>query len=274
MDPHRSEAVIGQAHGRTPRNGQERMYPLNATRFLNLTGATADDLSQWIDARGVWFHQFEFDNGVVTPGNDPSAEKLHALALPDRLDGMSVIDVGAMEGYFSFQAEARGAARVVATDHYMWNWSPSVLENLRLVKRVLGSGVEEQTVSVEDLSPDTVGSFDVALFLGVLYHAPNMVQYLERLRSVTKVFAVVETLVDMLHVDEPCAAYYPRLSLNQDPTNWWGPNLACVRDMLERVGFSRVEFKGLWHLNTLEALSGRSVEGRIKSGRAVWHAHV
>ncbi len=220
------------------------MYEFDVSARLRESGLSDDALRDQIAQRGeFWFHRFELSNGVATPGRDPSAKKLHALRLPDRLDGLSVIDIGACEGYYSFQAEARGAARVVASDHFLWTWpGANTLGNFRFMKQLLGSQVEERIVRVEDLSAESVGTFDVALFLGVLYHAPNMVQYLERLRSVTKGMAVVETLVDMLDVDHPAAAFYPPKTVNNDSSNWWGPNLPCVEGMLLRAGFSRVEF--------------------------------
>src|SRR5205807_7937958 len=42
------------------------------------------------------------------------------LSLPD-LQGKSVLDIGAWDGFFSFAAERAGAARVVALDHYAWS---------------------------------------------------------------------------------------------------------------------------------------------------------
>lgn len=253
------------------------MYQLDASDHLSRNGLTAEGFQAELMGRSdFWFHRFEFKDGVSTPGRDPSAQKLHALELPDRLDGLTVIDIGACEGYFSFQAEARGAARVVASDKYLWTWpSAKFLSNFRYMKKVLNSGVEERIVAVEDLSPDGVGTFDIALFLGVLYHAPNMILYLEKLRSVTKKMAVVETLVDMLDVDAPVAAFYPPNSVNNDSSNWWGPNLACVDEMLKRAGFARTRFVSMWEINTLDLQRGQgSYDNRVRSGRAVWHAFV
>lgn len=59
-------------------------------------------------------------------------------------------------------------------------------------------------VAVEDLSPETVGGpFDVVLFLGVLYHAPDPLGYLRNVRRVTGDVAVIETAVDLLDVAVP-----------------------------------------------------------------------
>ncbi len=92
-----------------------------------------------------------------------------------------------------------------------------------------------------DLSPQRVGTFDIVLFLGVLYHLPNPLLALERIASVTTNFLVLETVVDMVGFGRPAAAFYPGRELNGDPTNWWGPNAAAVHGMLRAVGFARVE---------------------------------
>jgi tRNA (mo5U34)-methyltransferase len=81
----------------------------------------------------------------------------------------------------------------------------------------------------------------VVLFLGVLYHLPNPLLALERVASVTNGLLILETVVDMIGIGRPAAAFYPGRELNGDPTNWWGPNHAAVRGMLHSVGFARVE---------------------------------
>ena len=37
--------------------------------------------------------------------------------------------------------------------------------------------------------------------------------------------------------------FYPGRELANDPTNWWGPNSACVTAMLRDSGFARVEYQ-------------------------------
>lgn len=46
-----------------------------------------------------------------------------------------------------------------------------------LAHEALRSQIETQSVAVENLSPATVGVFDLVLFLGVLYHAENPMLY-------------------------------------------------------------------------------------------------
>jgi tRNA (mo5U34)-methyltransferase len=184
-----------------------------------------------------WFHQIELPDGSVTPGRDRSAEKLAALHLPN-LRGKSVLDVGAWDGYFSFEAERRGASRVLATDAYVWQ-RPGGKDGFEFARGALGSTVEDMEIEVLDISPETVGRFDVVLFLGVLYHMRHPLLALERMASVTKELLVVETLVDMTFLRSPAAAFYP-WELHGDETNWWGPNRAAVLGMLLSVGFADV----------------------------------
>jgi tRNA (mo5U34)-methyltransferase len=184
-----------------------------------------------------WWHQIELPDGSVTPGPDCSADKLASLHLPD-LTGKTVLDVGAFDGYFSFAAERLGASRVVAADTYVWR-RPGGKDGFEYARDALGSSVEDVEVEVLDISPETVGQFDVVLFLGVLYHMRHPLLALERMASVTKELLVVETLVDMTFLRSPAAAFYP-WELLHDDTNWWGPNRAALLGMLRSVGFERV----------------------------------
>ena len=58
-----------------------------------------------------WFHSIDLGHGIITPGCEPTAQKLRRLGLPEDLTGRTVLDVGAYDGFFSFEAERRGAAR-------------------------------------------------------------------------------------------------------------------------------------------------------------------
>ncbi|HEY7441177.1 MAG TPA: hypothetical protein VH701_02065, partial [Vicinamibacterales bacterium] len=67
-----------------------------------------------------WWHTIDLGNGIVTPGLDPTPARLPEIQLPDDLSGLSVLDIGAWDGFFSFEAERRGARRVLATDSFCW----------------------------------------------------------------------------------------------------------------------------------------------------------
>src|SRR5688572_2733226 len=148
-----------------------------------------------------WYHTLDLGGGVVTQGVDDTPLRLARLDLPASLAGRTVLDIGAWDGFFSFEAERRGAARVVASDYYSWHgtgWGTKA--GFELARAALGSRVEDLDVDVMDLSPERAGTFDVVFFLGVLYHLPNPLLALERVASVTRDLLVLETVIDMVGV--------------------------------------------------------------------------
>lgn len=190
-----------------------------------------------------WHHSIDLGQGIVTPGQDNSARKLARLQLPDSFSGKTVLDVGAWDGFFSFEAERRGAKRVLATDSYSWNGSHDWGDKrgFDLAHEALKSKVEAMEIDVLELSPERVGTFDVVLFLGVLYHMKHPQLAVERVASVTSGMVVLETVVDMLNVGRAAMAYYPGDELCGDNTNWCGPNPKAVVGMLKTAGFKRIE---------------------------------
>ena len=114
-------------------------------------------------------------------------------------------------------------------------------DGFELARRALGSRVEDREIDVLDLSPETVGTFDVVLMLGILYHMKHPMLALEKVRSVTQERLIMSTFVDMTWWPKPAMAFYEGSEANRDPTNWWGPNPAAVVGMLRAVGFERVE---------------------------------
>ncbi|MCS6849674.1 MAG: class I SAM-dependent methyltransferase [Gemmataceae bacterium] len=211
-----------------------------------------------------WYHSIDLGHGIVTPGIDNSKESIRRIGLPQRLDGWTVLDVGAWDGFYSFEAERRGALRVLATDSYCWcaatarqraeiyrrvragdhrAWSTarwSGKAGFDLARRALGSRVESQPIDILDLSPRRVGIFDLVLCLGVLYHMRHPLLALEHVASVTRKLLILETHVDLLDIPRPAMAFYPGSELNNDATNWCGPNPPMVLAMLRDVGFTDV----------------------------------
>ena len=189
-----------------------------------------------------WFHSIRLRDDLVTPGKEgDTSAKLRMLRLPASLAGKSVLDVGTWDGFFAFEAERRGASRVLATDHHVWNsphWGDA---GFHCARRALGSKVEWRDLDVLDHVPEAIGSFDVVLFLGVLYHLRNPLPALERLRAVTNELLVLETHIELLPTRRPVAAFYPGAELHDDESNWWGPNVRACESMLRAAGFSDVD---------------------------------
>ena len=126
-----------------------------------------------------WRHTIPLPSGQVTPGTKDTRVDLREFKWDkDLFADKTVIDVGACDGFFSFHAEKMGASRVLGVDPYRWTldnrWSGQ--KGFNLARELIDSKVEDSVVLLEDLSPETVGKWDVSLFLGVFYHLVNPIQ--------------------------------------------------------------------------------------------------
>jgi tRNA (mo5U34)-methyltransferase len=103
----------------------------------------------------------ELPGGLVTPGwNDPKVEKLPYFGLPDNMTGMRVLDIGHAEGFFSFEAERRGAAEVVGIENY-----PPMARKFQICRTAFGSRATSHLAGVYDISPKPAA--DGKLFSGL-----------------------------------------------------------------------------------------------------------
>jgi len=215
------------------------------------SGLSKEEVSKKIDKVSFWWHRIEVGYGIVTPGHQnlfvhPSGPKnyLEKIQLPDNLREKRVLDIGAWDGFFSFEAEKRGASKVLAID----NFYRDKLENTKsqgfaVAKEILKSNVEFKKASVYDLSPEKFGMFNIVLFFGVFYHLKYPLLALEKIFSVTKEMLIMETHYDPYHGNKhiPLAMFYENNEIHNDPTTWWGLNEACLLAVLRTAGFQRIE---------------------------------
>jgi tRNA (mo5U34)-methyltransferase len=192
-------------------------------------------------AKYHWHHSIDL-GGVVTPGDkSPELHRLESSAFFDciRLDGSSVIDIGAWNGFYSFDAKRRGAERVVACDSYCWTHERyRGLETFELARGALGLDVEALQVDLLELSPGSHGVFDVVLLAGVLYHLQNPERGLEIAASLASEVLIVESQTDLNFIDRPSASYRDG--------KWW-PNIPCVFSMLKKLGFAHIDMSQVSH---------------------------
>jgi len=216
-----------------------------------------------------WFHSVDLGHGIVTDGSSEIAladEQLPPLA------GRTVLDIGTWDGYYAFAAERLGARRVVALDHYAWGvdfaardryWEecrragtppdqardeadffrPELpgRRGFDLARSARASAVEPVVGDFATMDLDTLGTFDVALYLGVLYHMREPLSCLERLRRITKEVAVIETAAVLVpgREEEHLVRFSGGDELNADFGNWYAPSLGALRRMCWAAGFSR-----------------------------------
>jgi tRNA (mo5U34)-methyltransferase len=93
--------------------------------------------------------------------------------------------------------------------------------------------------NIYELDADELGIFDIVLFLGVLYHLPDMLRALDIVRQLCGRRMYLETAFEAdLQPGMAVARYYEASSLGGDYTNFWSPNRECVLSMLRDVGFA------------------------------------
>ena len=101
--------------------------------------------------------------------------------LPDDMTGFRVLDVGCAEGFFSFEAERRGASEVVSLD-----FDSECIKRFQLCADALGSKVTHpQVYSIYELDPSVMGTFDLVMFFGLLYHLKHPLLGIEKVAAMT-----------------------------------------------------------------------------------------
>ena len=185
----------------------------------------------------------ELPDGRVIPGFqslDGSRHRLAQFPVPSDLRGKRALDIGAWDGWFSFELERRGA-RVMAVDSM-------AVERFRIARDLLGSQAEYRIADVCRLSPAEIGYFDIVLFLGVLYHLKHPMLALERVCELATDMVCVESFVIDDGADpaaKPLMEFYETTELCGQFDNWVGPNTACLLAMCRSAGFARVHLESV-----------------------------
>lgn len=192
-----------------------------------------------------WHHSFEVLPGVRTPGAYVPDNLWSELKLPQDLLGLSLADVGASNGYFSFEARKRGA-RVVAFDFRHKDNS-----GFGLAQHINGMiDIEHHHINVLDISQEQFGQFDIVLALGLLYHVADPYRALANCASLSSDRLLIESycIDPSLSADElsmpimkfisDCERFPEHGDVNHDRSNFWGFSSTCLQRMVEDVGFA------------------------------------
>ncbi|MDX2179876.1 MAG: methyltransferase domain-containing protein [Bryobacteraceae bacterium] len=207
-------------------------------------------------AQVPWYHQFEIAPGIRTPGVhrfDP-APFLDGWNIPQDLRGQRALDIGTWDGPLAFELERRGA-EVIAADI-----QDPLHTGFSTAKEILGSRVEYVRTSVYDLEKSVCGRFDLVCYLGVFYHLKHpilgfeaiqavmadsasllfegacLLNYAERMDGLRVEGTELDAVRKLAYSDVPLTACYPGKYTNA--SNWFIPNLACIRSWLTAAGLS------------------------------------
>jgi SAM-dependent methyltransferase len=214
----------------------------------------------------AWMYEFDLGEGIKTPLLDEELRSIHQTRermilsslqeiFPDGLAGKKALDVACNEGYFS-QVLYRLGAIVRAIDI-----RPQNIERARIIQSLYGLDAGRLVFEVEDFleNRDPEQSYDLTLFLGLLYHLENPMGAIRILRRVTRSLCIVETQLtrfndavesgwgregETLHLPA-CLAIHQQTDTDENRLASYRslsfiPNLAAVRLMLEAGGFSKV----------------------------------
>lgn len=168
-----------------------------------------------------------FDTAAALELNRARLDHLASLGLS--WAGKSVLDVGCGVGHFS-QAVAQNGCRVVGVD--------AREENIR-VFRERHPHIEARVANVEqDLS--ALGTFDVVLCYGLLYHLENPCQALRNLAAVCRDLLIVETIV--CDHEQPVAVWDDETKSANQALMGLGcrPSPSLVTLAVNRIGFPLV----------------------------------
>jgi tRNA (mo5U34)-methyltransferase len=188
--------------------------------------------------------------------------------VPDNLEGKTVLDIGAWNGCFSFECARRGV-------DYVLGLGPDDPETtgFHLLKNTLKDPkVEYIRGSVYDLDSTKIATFDIVLFLGVIYHLRYPLLALDKIFDVCRETLYVESFVmdrcfllgsgneahELASVDPRLAEtalwqFYQYDELNADSSNWFGPNVRALIVAVESAGFQVTHLQTWGHRAALAA---------------------
>jgi tRNA (mo5U34)-methyltransferase len=221
---------------------------------------TTDEIRSELKRLEPWFHRIDLGGGLYTKTESVMGEPVdHPLApwqtiqklLPSDLGDKTILDVGCNAGFYSFETKRRGAARVLGIDGQRQHVRQGVF-----VREVLGLDVEFRRLNVYELTPRTIGQFDITLALGLLYHLKHPILALENLYQVTKELLIIETAIlppelapsSVIHPLGTSQMLLHPLALVENPSNakeqvfnWFLPSVAALQGLLRTTGFEEVK---------------------------------
>lgn len=202
-----------------------------------------------------WYHSIDLGHGVVTPGFVDHRYQLPAYGLPESLEGMRCLDVATFDGFWAFEFERRGASEVVGIDVASWADCdiPKVLlarareegaqeptgGGFEIAHEILGSQVKRVISSVYDLSPETVGMFDLVFVSDLLLHLRDPQAALEAMASVCRGIVIVGDVYapDLEGFGDECIS---RFSGGLGSEVWWLPNVNTLKAMMAVAGLESI----------------------------------
>lgn len=218
-----------------------------------------------------WYHTLELAPGVVTKGLFDLRPWVDRYGLPERLDGMRVLEVGTWDGFWAFEMERRGAAEVIALDlddERELDWPPRRRpqhlpeqprgEGFALAKEILGSRVQRVVCNIYDADPADLGTFDLVFCGMVLIHLRDQLLALERIARLCKGTFISAEEPERLTNLLPFPAVRYRADRDAAVV-YWQPSRRAWRRMIWTAGFDRVRERARFKVPSTQGFAVRHV---------------
>tara|TARA_R110000824_G_scaffold300225_1_gene488258 strand:- start:10506 stop:11108 length:603 start_codon:yes stop_codon:yes gene_type:complete len=154
------------------------------------------------------------------------ARKLDYINLPEDLTGKTVLDIGAWDGYYSFECEKRGAT-VTALEKERRTGT------LTELKKKFNSKIEILYMDAYDI-PTLNRQWDLVLCMGVIYHVEDPFKMINIVHDASKESCIIESALRNVP-GEPVMFFY-KLDNKDYPISWL-PNSSAVIAMMEFTGY-------------------------------------
>jgi tRNA (mo5U34)-methyltransferase len=194
-------------------------------------------------AAASWYHTLELPGGITTPGDFDTLDELARVPFPDSLEGRRCLDVGTADGFWAYEMERRGASEVLAIDLRRFNWPGAAnskteevnahkFDGFDIAHDALESKVHWRELSVYDLAPDIVGTFDFVFMGSLLLHLRDPIAALAAISGVLQ-----GELLSVDAISPPLTALHPRQPIARLEAPgwalWWSLNLQAYRKLFE-----------------------------------------
>jgi hypothetical protein len=150
-----------------------------------------------------WFYSYDLPDGSTTPtyhGTDIQAihdTRWHMLDTclnekqgPDR-SGLTALDLASHQGWFAVRMAQSGFASVLGIDARQ-----SHVDDSTLISQIYGfNHLSFRKGDLHQQDPARLGTFDVVLMLGLLYHLENPIGALRTCRALCRNLCIIETQI-------------------------------------------------------------------------------
>jgi 2-polyprenyl-3-methyl-5-hydroxy-6-metoxy-1,4-benzoquinol methylase len=206
---------------------------------------------------GGWQFPYDFGNGVKAP-TYTEAQQMHiwrrdamldavAKRFPGPREGLSVLDLGSGEGAMAIGLWEMGFRDITCVEVRSLN-----IEKAKFAARVFGAQFDIVQTEIADYLAQCARSYDLVLFMGILYHILDPFVTLKRIGELTKSLMILETVVALPKLEgfgnpqeyaPSDSAFYVRIDSNASHTaglsdfELW-PTRGALSKLVRYAGFA------------------------------------